>query len=84
MNSPVATAGVPELNFDPFSPSFPGNPFLDHARLRNAGPVVRLQRYGVYAAGRHLDVRAVLQDYAADQLVIRTHPIPRRDTRRYT
>jgi cytochrome P450 len=59
----AAAAEVPELGFDPFSREFLENPFPDHARLRDAGPVAWLQRYGVYAVGRHAEVRAVLQDW---------------------
>ena len=55
--------GVPELDLDPFSRAFLENPFPDHARLRDAGPVAWLPRYGVFAVARHAEVRAVLQDW---------------------
>jgi len=63
MDIPATPAGMPELDFDPFSRAFLENPFPDHARLRDAGPVAWLQHYGVYAVGRHAEVRAVLQDW---------------------
>ncbi len=63
MDIPVTPAGMPELDFDPFSRSFLVNPFPDHARLRDAGPVAWLRHYGIYAVGRHAEVRAVLQDW---------------------
>ncbi len=60
----MAVAGeAPELDFDPFSRAFLEDPFPNHARLRDAGPVVWLKRYGVFAVGRHTEVRAVLQDW---------------------
>lgn len=57
------TPGVPELDLDPFSRAFLEDPFPDHARLRDAGPVVSLPRYGVLAVARHAEVREVLQDW---------------------
>ncbi len=65
MDSMAMAAGVPELDFDPFSRRFLNNPLPDHARLRDAGPVAWLTQYGVYAVGRHAEVRAVLQDWEA-------------------
>ena len=65
MDSTAAAAGVPELDFDPFSRGFLQDPFPDHARLRDAGPVAWLKRYGVYAVGRHAEVRTALQDWEA-------------------
>ena len=58
-------AQVPELDFDPFSRAFLEDPFPRHARLRDAGPVAWLRQYGVYAVGRHAEVRAVLGDWQA-------------------
>jgi 4-methoxybenzoate monooxygenase (O-demethylating) len=63
MDSPAIPAAMPALNFDPFSRAFLEDPFPDHARLRDAGPVACLNHYGVYAVGRHVEVRAVLQDW---------------------
>jgi len=65
MDSMAMAAGVPELDFDPFSRCFLNDPFPDQARLRDAGPVAWLTQYGVYAVGRHAEVRAVLQDWEA-------------------
>ena len=61
----MSAPGVPELSFDPFSRAFLENPFPDHERLREAGPVVRLTQYGILAVGRHAECRAVLQDWEA-------------------
>lgn len=63
MDSLVTSAAMPELDFDPFSRAFLENPFPDHARLRDAGPVAWLNQYGVYAVGRHAEARTALQDW---------------------
>ncbi len=53
------------LDIDPFSRPFLENPFPDHERLREAGPVSWLTRYDIYAVARHAEVRTVLQDWQA-------------------
>ncbi|MGQ0683039.1 cytochrome P450 [Bradyrhizobium sp.] len=53
---------VPHLDFDPFSIEFFADPFPTHERLREAGPVVYLDKYGVYGVARHAEVHAVLND----------------------
>ncbi len=58
-------AGIAALDVDPFSRAFLQDPFPDHERLREAGPVAYLSRYGVFAVARHAEVRAVLQDWEA-------------------
>ncbi len=63
MDSLPTSAAMPALDFDPFSRTFLENPFPDHARLRDAGPVAWLNHYGVYAVGRHAEARTVLQDW---------------------
>ncbi|MFC4943123.1 cytochrome P450 [Pseudonocardia sp. GCM10023141] len=62
--SPTATPAVPELDADPFAPDVLVDPYAFHARLRDAGPVVRLARDGYYVVGRHAEVRAALVDWA--------------------
>ncbi len=54
---------LPELDIDPFSAEFFENPFPMHSALREAGPVVRLPRYGVVGVARYAEVRAVLSDW---------------------
>ncbi|HJS86530.1 MAG TPA: cytochrome P450 [Acetobacteraceae bacterium] len=54
---------IPTLDIDPFSADFFEDPFPAHAALREAGPVVRLSRYGVLAVARHAEVQAVLADW---------------------
>ncbi len=65
MDFAADAVGVPELDLDPFSREFLEDPFPHHVRLRDAGPVAWLRQYGVYAVGRHAEVRAVLQDWQA-------------------
>ncbi len=60
----TAPAGVPVLDIDPFSSEFLTDPYADHARMRDAGPVVWLSKYGIYACARHEQVRAVMNDHA--------------------
>jgi cytochrome P450 len=45
---------------DPFSREFLTDPDPFHEQLREAGPVVRLDRYDVWAMARHEEVRAGL------------------------
>ena len=60
----ASPAGVPALDIDPFSDDFLANPYPDHERLREAGPVVWLAKYDIYATARHAQVREVLSDHA--------------------
>jgi cytochrome P450 len=48
---------------DPFSHVVLDNPLPLHAELRDAGPVVYLSRYDVYAVARYDEVRAALTDW---------------------
>jgi cytochrome P450 len=54
---------VPSLDDDPFGTAVLTDPYDFHRRLRDAGPVVFLPRYGIYALGRFEDVKAALQDW---------------------
>jgi cytochrome P450 len=57
-------AGVPVSPLNPFSLAFLGDPHPRHEALREAGPVVWLEAYGVYAAARYAEVREILADPA--------------------
>lgn len=57
-------AGVPICEIDPFSVDFLSNPHPSHEALREAGPIVWLEKYGAYAAARHAEVRQILGDPA--------------------
>ncbi len=58
----TATQPVPVLDLDPFSTEFLSDPYPGHEAMREAGPVVRLERYGIWASTRHDPVRAALLD----------------------
>lgn len=50
-------------DLDPFSTEFLSDPFLHHRRLRALGPLVRLEKYGIWALARYREVKAALQDW---------------------
>lgn len=54
---------VPVLDDDPFDPALLVDPYPFYARLRDAGPVVFLDRYGVWALARHAEVAEALGDW---------------------
>jgi cytochrome P450 len=58
------TEPAPALDIDPFSDAFLADPYPFHEALREAGPVVWLGRYGVFATARHAEVQAALQDWS--------------------
>jgi cytochrome P450 len=63
-----ATARRPDapaaaLDLDPFSEPFLADPYPFHEQIREAGPVVRLSRYGVWASARFGEVQQALQDW---------------------
>src|SRR5258708_18442549 len=59
------SAGIPGLDVDPFAIEFFENPFPTHEALREAGPVVHLDKWNVYAVARYAEVYAVLNDPVA-------------------
>jgi 4-methoxybenzoate monooxygenase (O-demethylating) len=59
LDAPMA----PVSDVDPFCREFFEDPFAAHEELRQAGPVVRLSRYGVWAVARYAQVHAVLNDW---------------------
>jgi hypothetical protein len=48
---------------DPYSHEFLTDPFPDLKRLRDAGPAVFLEQYGIWAVARYRDVDAILRDH---------------------
>jgi len=56
---------APSLDTDPFSDDFLTMPYAHHAQMRDAGPVVWLERYGVWAMARHAEVKAVFNDWSS-------------------
>src|SRR3954471_24194021 len=57
------TATVPSSDVDPFSHEVLEDPLPMHAALRDAGPVVYLTKYDVYALARYEQVHAALVDW---------------------
>lgn len=54
---------VATLDDDPFSAGVLSDPYAFHQRMRDAGGVVWLDRYGVFALSRYTEVRAALRDW---------------------
>ncbi len=54
---------LPELDIDPFSTEFLTDPYPFHAQMRDAGPVVWLPKYEIYAMARFDEVDASLRDW---------------------
>jgi cytochrome P450 len=50
-------------DLDPFSPEFRADPFACYAQLRALGPIVWLERYGIWVVSHYEQVRAVLTVY---------------------
>src|SRR5438874_7141258 len=54
---------APVLDDDPFDPAVLVDPYPFHRRMRDAGPVVHLERYEVWAMARHAEVAEALSDW---------------------
>jgi cytochrome P450 len=50
-------------DLDPFSPEFRADPFTYYAELRALGPIVWLERYGIWVVSHYEQVRTVLTGY---------------------
>jgi cytochrome P450 len=61
--SDQATLSRPVSTVDPFSHAFLRDPYPHHEALREAGPVVWLEQYGIWAMARHEQVRDALTDW---------------------
>jgi 4-methoxybenzoate monooxygenase (O-demethylating) len=57
------TADRPVSAIDPFSHEFLRDPYPHHEALREAGPVVWLEQYGIWTMARHQEVRDALTDW---------------------
>jgi hypothetical protein len=57
------TVDRPVSTIDPFSHGFLGDPYPHHEAMREAGPVVWLEHYGIWAMARHQEVRDALTDW---------------------
>jgi cytochrome P450 len=56
-------SAFPVSSVDPFADEFLAEPYPFYEELREAGPVVWLERYGLWACARHAEVQAVLSDW---------------------
>src|ERR1700733_3688650 len=63
MSSDQTTLSRPVSAIDPFSHAFLHDPYPHHETLREAGPVVWLEHYGIWAMARHEQVRDALTDW---------------------
>ena len=63
VTNPPDASPAPVVDIDLYSDAALADILPVYAALREAGPAVFLQRYGVYAMGRHRDVMAVLRDW---------------------
>lgn len=59
----MSPSDLPSLSLDPFDEQFLANPFAHHGDLRDAGAVVWLEPYQVYAMARFDEVQAALRDH---------------------
>jgi cytochrome P450 len=64
MASEQTTLSRPVSSVDPFSHGFLLDPYPHHEALREAGPVVWLEQYGIWTMARHEQVRDALTDHA--------------------
>jgi len=58
----AGAAAVPHVALDPFSLEFFADPFPDQEAMREAGPVVYIDKWNVYGVARYAEVHAVLND----------------------
>ncbi|MFT8895772.1 MAG: cytochrome P450 [Acetobacter sp.] len=50
-------------DIDPFSESFRADPYSHYAKLRALGPIVWLEKYGIWVVQHHAQVKEVLTDW---------------------
>jgi cytochrome P450 len=60
--SAAGAPAIPHLAIDPFAISFFDDPYPAHQEMREAGPVVYLDKWNVYGVARYAEVYAVLND----------------------
>jgi cytochrome P450 len=61
-SSAATPVAIPRLDIDPFSIDFFDDPYPAHERMREAGPVVYLDKWNVYGVARYAEVYAVFND----------------------
>ena len=63
MSVAVLQKNAPTSDIDPFDDAFLADPFPFHETLREAGAVVWLERYGIWATGRHAETTQAFGDW---------------------
>src|SRR3984893_14868153 len=58
----MSAADIPHIDVDPFALEFFDDPYPTHELLREAGPVVYLDKWNVCGVARYAEVHAVLND----------------------
>lgn len=58
-------ADLPQSSLDPFDPVSLADPYPGYAELRDAGPVVAIERLSVVAMARYAEVHAALLDHGS-------------------
>ncbi|GAA3850908.1 cytochrome P450 [Streptomyces coacervatus] len=66
-HAPAPAFSLPTSDADPFAAEHLAQPEPLHQQLRQAGPVVHLTRYNVYALARYREVHAALVDWQTFQ-----------------
>jgi hypothetical protein len=61
-NAASGASAIPGLDIDPFAIEFFDDPYPAQAALRDAGPLVHLDKWNVYGVARYAEVYAVLND----------------------
>ena len=59
----INPANCPTSDLDPFGLDFLEDPYPYHNDLREAGPVVWIEKYGIYAMARYQQVQMALADW---------------------
>ena len=54
---------IPELDIDPYDEKSLLDPYPMHEQIRESGPVVWLEKYQVFACGRHQEVHTILNNW---------------------
>ena len=62
LGSSSTASAVPHLDVDPFAIEFFADPFPTHELLREAGPVVYLDKWNIYGVARYAEVHEMLND----------------------
>ncbi len=60
---PPPDPSVPTWDIDPYDPAVLSDPVPYYDALRRRGPLVWLDRYGIFAAGRHPEVQEIFSDW---------------------